>query len=244
MFRVGIVCAILAVIHLPILPTERPEPEILEVGEVTTRVRFDFADGGFSDVDRRLVLNPMHKADGSLKQVARGEGWAVQFPAICRDAPKSCPRGILESDPAPWLNPDKRPFRWGASVRLEPDMTSDGSNILQKGLSAVGTQYKLQIDGRAGQPSCVISGPIQGVNRIFAVTSPAGIADSQWHVLRCQREPAALSLVVDGGEVARTSVPPDLSVVNELPLRLGGKGVGPLNDQFHGALDDVFVEIG
>ena len=35
-----------------------------------------------------------------------------------------------------------------------------------------------------------------------------------------------------------------LAIANDLPLRLGGKGIGPDNDQFHGALDAVFVEIG
>jgi hypothetical protein len=32
--------------------------------------------------------------------------------------------------------------------------------------------------------------------------------------------------------------------VNDDPLRIGGKGTSANNDQFHGALDDIFVSIG
>jgi Concanavalin A-like lectin/glucanases superfamily len=245
MGRVGLLFVILAMIHVPVLPV-RAEPErSFEMGRVGTRVRFDFADGELSDADNRLVLDPLYTGDGYLKQIQRGEGWAIQFPPVCRDTPEFCPRAILEAAPdVTWLNPGSRPVRWGASVLLAADMTSEGSNVLQKGLSIAGTQFKLQIDGEAGRPSCVMAGPVEGENRIFVAVAPAGIADGGWHSLVCDRLPASLSLVIDGAVVARVDVPPGLSIANDLPLRLGGKGVGPYNDQFHGVLDDVFVEIG
>jgi hypothetical protein len=39
-------------------------------------------------------------------------------------------------------------------------------------------------------------------------------------------------------------VPAGLSVVNRYPLSVGGKGTYADNDQFHGAVDDVYVRIG
>ncbi len=38
-------------------------------------------------------------------------------------------------------------------------------------------------------------------------------------------------------------VPTSLSIANSEPLRVGGKGVKPNNDQFAGLIDDVFVAI-
>jgi hypothetical protein len=58
------------------------------------------------------------------------------------------------------------------------------------------------------------------------------------------RSGTSLSVLVDGAVSGRTTVPAGLSIVNGDPLRIGGKGLSPNNDQFHGALDDVFVSIG
>ena len=252
MRRVVLAGLVVVVIHLPIATVVGEAEPIVQVGQIgqagqagqaAMRVRFDFADGALVDVNGRVVLDPKNVEGGALKAITREQGWAIQFPPVCRDTPESCPRAILETDPAPFLNPAAKPVKWGAAVRLEPGMTTDGENIIQKGLSA-GTQYKLQVDGESGQPSCVIAGTVAGVHRIIVATSPSGIADGAWHSLRCERHPELLRLMMDGGEMARQTVPASLEIANDLPLRLGGKGTGPANDQFHGALDDVFVEIG
>jgi hypothetical protein len=232
---------IVSVSHAPV--AMKPQPAFDLVAKDITRVRFDFTDGGFTDRQGRLVLSPHQMSGGSLRQVGRDNGWAVEFPPVCSAEPEQCPRVILESDRVDWLNPKSRPFKWGASVRMEPNQTSDGANVLQKGLSASGTQYKMQVDGVQGRPSCVIAGQVEGVNKIFVANAVAGVADSGWHSVLCERTSTSLVLTVDGVVAAQTVVPAALSVVNDLPLRLGGKGVGPFNDQFHGALDDVFVEI-
>src|SRR5688572_25737430 len=126
-YGLALFCLVLAMIHLPVSRTET-----VEVGQSRTRVRFDFADGAFSATQEKLVLRPRHVGARALKTIPRGDGWAIQFPPVCRDTPKSCPRAILEADPAPWLNPKAKAIKWGASVLIEPGMTTDGENVMQK----------------------------------------------------------------------------------------------------------------
>ncbi len=207
-----------------------------------TRVHFDFSKGlGGPVTESSQLLELVEAADagGTLIQMPRGDGWAIHFPARCHVDPKQCPRAILESGPAGVLNPGTRDVRWGASVQIMANETSDGANILQKGLATAGTQFKLQVDGLEGHPSCVLAGP----EGIFLALSHDGIADGKWHDLACERQKAQLTLYVDGKLAAQVTVPAGMSIVNEAPLRLGGKGHGPYNDQFHGTVDDVFVEI-
>jgi hypothetical protein len=58
----------------------------------------------------------------------------------------------------------------------------------------------------------------------------------------CTRIGGRFSINVDGRAVSR-SVPAGLSISNNQPLRVGGKNVGPNNDQFAGRVDNVFVTI-
>ena len=51
-------------------------------------------------------------------------------------------------------------------------------------------------------------------------------------------------MFVDGVPRGSTTVPATLSVTNDRPLSIGGKGAFADNDQFNGALDNVWVEIG
>lgn len=249
--RVGWVCTLTGVLigssHVPLVePPAHPAPAAptVEVGRSQTAIRFDFAEGSLLDTTGRVLLRIATMGNGELSLVSHGEGWAVRFPEACDRDPRDCPRAILEAGSQDRLNPDTRPIRWGASVRLTRHEVSDGSNILQKGLSAAGTQFKLQVDGQAGQPSCVVAGQDDGQHRIFVALAADGIADGHWHRLECRRDGPSLRLLVDGQQVADIVVPTALSIVNDKPLRIGGKGVGPFNDQFHGILDDVFVEVG
>jgi hypothetical protein len=50
--------------------------------------------------------------------------------------------------------------------------------------------------------------------------------------------------MVDGAVTGLTKIPAGLSVANNHPLSIGGKGAYADNDQFQGSLDDVFVRIG
>ncbi|OLB80196.1 MAG: hypothetical protein AUI14_07345 [Actinobacteria bacterium 13_2_20CM_2_71_6] len=50
-----------------------------------------------------------------------------------------------------------------------------------------------------------------------------------------------LTISVDGVVPAQRVIPVDLAMRDDVPLRIGGKSVGPENDQFRGELDDVFL---
>jgi hypothetical protein len=127
-------------------------------------------------------------------------------------------------------------------VLLGADETTKGSNVVQKGFSTGGGQFKLQVDGKEGLPSCVLAGAQQG-GPLYVAISASTVADGRWHQVTCVRRGTSLTVSVDGAEVGRVAVPAELSVSNDDPVRIGGKGTGPNNDQYHGVLDDVFVSI-
>ena len=168
---------------------------------------------------------------------APGRGSAVAFPPRCT-ARTGCPRAMVEVAPDPALDPGEAPFAYGASVLLDPDQTAAGSNIVQKGrFGTTGGQWKLQVDGDAGHPSCVV----RSASDVLTVRSRVSIADGEWHRVVCRREPAGLSIDVDESvdRVAGRSG----SVSNTWPIRIGTPGVGDQDDQFHGRVDDVFLDL-
>jgi hypothetical protein len=113
---------------------------------------------------------------------------------------------------------------------------------VQKGYSKSSSQYKLQLDGRLGNPSCVlVDVKKRGVK---LVRSSVSVADGKWHVVECRRVGIAFRVLVDGVVRGLAKVPAALSVSNNRPLSIGGKGVYADNDQFNGAVDDVWVRIG
>ena len=164
------------------------------------RVQFDFASGitgPVSDLYGQLTLFERTMRGGALIQMPRGDEWAVHFPNLCgNNRPEDCPRAILESGPADFLNPGTSAFRWGASVQMASNETSDGSNILQKGLSMSGSQFKLQVDGSQGRPSCVLNGN-EGK---FVALAPESITDGRWHDLVCIRTNTLLHYLWTAGE--------------------------------------------
>jgi len=177
---------------------------------------------------------------GATLAVAHGTGQALRFPEHCPG--RKCPRVVLQTASTDELNPGTAAFRFGANILLPKRETTAGQNVLQKGYSSSGGQYKLQIDGKAGRPSCVIVGT--GERRIHQARSPIPVADGAWHSIECQRNGTQLTVVVDGVARATTTLPATLSVSNQAPLSIGGKGAYANNDQFQGTLDDVWVRIG
>lgn len=227
------VVVLFGVASLLLAASARPSPS----REPTLSLRYTFDGwwvGSVADVDGRYPLHPR----GMLAYTPRGDGWAARFPPRCEAA--GCPRVILEGLPAPELNPGTRGMRFGASVLMTPADTGDGANVVQKGFSTGGvTQFKLQVDGREGQPSCVVASK----TTIYLTIAPMTVADGRWHALACSRSGRWLSISVDGVTRAAVAVPLNVSIVNSEPLRIGGKNISADNDQYAGMLDDVFLAI-
>lgn len=177
---------------------------------------------------------------GAVRQVVHGQGSALAFPPRCTK--QVCPHVALQTPSSPDLNPGGRDFAYGADVLLTPGQTSNGQNVMQKGYSTTSSQWKLQIDGVAGRPSCVLVDNRRSVGRI--ATSSVSVADGRWHSVQCQRLASTLAVLVDGVLRGSTGVPARLSVSNDRPLSIGGKGAFANNDQFNGALDNVWVRVG
>jgi hypothetical protein len=203
-----------------------------------TSVYFSF-DGGPGQPELAL----RSAAGGRVTGVPHGGGTALAFPAPCPQyGAAHCPRAVLEA-PGGDLSPGGQPLRWGATVLLTGAQATPGSNIVQKGTSLGGGQFKLQVDGVAGYPSCVLVDSAPG-SRIQVAKAAVSIADGAWHEVVCDRNGPLLTVSIDGHQRGVTSIPPGLSVTNADTLRIGGKGTAPNNDQFSGVLDDVFVDIG
>ncbi|MFV0459008.1 MAG: LamG domain-containing protein [Actinomycetales bacterium] len=168
---------------------------------------------------------------------------ALQFPVSCTSQIDSeCPKAIIEVPDSPMLNPGARPFSWGATVMMTPVETSTGSNIMQKGFSTGGkSQWKLQVDNKEGQPSCLVVGTMS--EEKFEALSDISVADGQWHELRCQRTRQSLRLLVDDVEHAVVDLPSGLVIDPPTAMRIGGKNVKHDNDQYFGAMNSVFVDV-
>jgi hypothetical protein len=191
----------------------------------------DALDGPFDA--REMVAN-----GGSVEVVpGAGSARAVAFPENCT-AREGCPRALLEVASDPALDPGDDEFEYGASVWLAPDQTTTGSNIVQKGrFGTEGGLWKLQVDSAEGEPSCVVRSGGDLIN----VRSSLSIADAAWHRIVCRRDDDGVSIDVDG-TVDREDG--DLGpVASTWPVRIGGPGVGDLDDQFHGRIDDVYLRI-
>jgi hypothetical protein len=199
------------------------------------------ADGTFDDGSgNKHLLRAATRNGGVVQMTGHGNGQALVFPAKCGGA--TCPKLVLQSADTPDLNPAAGPLRYGASVLLNPAEAGGGENVLQKGYSTGGGQYKLQVDGESGKPSCAIGGKDE--TTVHIARSRDSIADGEWHTLECRRTGATLAVVVDDLVKTSVAIPATLSVVTAQPLSLGGKGLGQDNDQFHGSLDDVWVQVG
>jgi hypothetical protein len=218
---------------------DEPAPEVPTID--IARYRFDNGGGTvFDETGNGHTLRTRTGHGGRTRTVNHGPGKALAFPRKC-GKPK-CARVVLQAGSAEDLNPGTAPIVFGASVRLSRKQTTKGQNVVQKGYSAGGSQYKLQIDGAAGKPSCAMVGDLSP--RIHRVRSSVTVADRRWHTVECRRVGTLLGIFVDGVPRGAVAVPQELSVTNSAPLSLGGKGGYQNNDQFQGILDDVWVAVG
>lgn len=217
--------------------TASPAPARI-AGTVVLRYTFDRTGAVLTDESgRRHLLRLVTSNGGTTRGVAHGAGRAVVFPSACTGG--TCPKAVLQTVNTADLNPGTTPIRYGASVLLRRRQTSTGENVLQKGYSASTSQYKLQVDHVAGRPSCVLVD--RRSPRIHTARSAVSVSDGIWHRLECRRTGTSLTIIVDGVTRGRVWVPVGLSVANDAPLSIGGKGAYRDNDQFLGTLDDVWV---
>jgi hypothetical protein len=205
-------------------------------------------DGGAGDLATGLHGSPKLSVKtsngGALRTTKHGSGSAIGFPELCSDPDAtSCPRVILETTgDVGRLNPGSKRIQFGAAIKMRKDQTSDGENIVQKGFATGGSEYKLQVDGIAGMPSCAVVGVSN--SKIYLAKSSVAIDDGAWHVVACDLHGGVLSITVDGTVRGNRSVPNSLVVSNSDDLRIGGKGTSTNNDQFDGEMDDVWVTVG
>jgi hypothetical protein len=219
-----------------------PEKDTIAGGYVAS-YNFDttIADGTFDDGSGHgHLLRAVLRNGGKITLTPHATGQALTFPPKCTGA--GCPRLVLQAANTPDLNPATRPLQYGAKVLLSAAETASGENVLQKGYSTGGGQYKLQVDGVSGKPSCGMSGANE--KGLHLARSRQSIADGSWHSVECRRTGPTLSILVDGQMQASAAVPVDLSISSSQPFSVGGKGAGADNDQFHGSLDDIWIHIG
>jgi hypothetical protein len=225
-------------------PAEPVDPVVIRgASRYVASYTFDTVnpDGRFPDVSGGgHTLKALSANGGSVRLRTHGTGNAVAFPDLCSGS--TCPRLVLQAADSADLNPGDGPIRFGASVLLGDDETTDGQNVLQKGYSTSGSQYKLQVDKLPGRPSCAMTG--RNSSTIHLARSSVTVADGRWHAVECRRAGTSLAILVDGIVRGSVSVPAGLSVVNASPLSLGGKGSADNNDQFRGVLDDAWISIG
>ncbi len=166
----------------------------------------------------------------------------VRFPAKCAATSSTCGRAFLEGSDDPDLDPGTRTFRWGAAAIATPNHVGVSSNVMQKGVATTDSQWKLQIGGAKHRAQCVVVGV--GSTQAYIAKSDIGVADGRWHALGCIRTATTLTVYVDGRARGRVAVPANLSIANNLPLRIGGANFGATSDTFNGWLDNAYAQIG
>jgi concanavalin A-like lectin/glucanase superfamily protein len=213
-------------------------------GSLVARYDFDLQHlvaGLLDDSGNGNTLKLVSGNGGGVRSVPHSGGLAMRFPAKCVAKASRCPHAALQAPTSADLNPGTRPLAFGATVLLARSQTTKGQNVVQKGYSTTSSQYKLQIDGYAGHPSCVLVGARPGIK---IVHSSVSVTDGSWHDVECWRDGGSLSVVVDGVIRGNRRISPNLSVSNGGPLSIGGKGAFRDNDQFQGIIDDVWVRVG
>ncbi|MGC3994501.1 MAG: hypothetical protein QM779_10405 [Propionicimonas sp.] len=225
----------------PASPTQR----------VVLRLDFDGPDP-LALTDGSAAVRAASVFGGKLQLVTHGEGKAVEFPSF---SSAENPPGLVliatgEGDQLP--DPGERDFSFGADVLLHSDAADaedNGDNVIQRGLAADPTQFKLQVDH--GVPSCVVAGD---GGRVIAKGHKL---DSEvWYSLACARTGDTLVLTVTRGDssdlpaTASGSGPIGAVTIDaDRPVSMGrkvtawGEPVVNQPDQFNGVMDAVWVSI-
>ena len=235
----GIVAPSSVLAVAPATPAAAPGPVTV------ARYTFDKGAGASGRVAENSGRGPaltVHAADRGRVRFTGTADKAAQFSAACAPSARSCPRAVLQGVDDPDLDPGTRRFRWGASVRLTRAQVTDSSNVVQKGVVATDSQWKMQIGPKRGKAHCAVVG--QGSTRVYLARSAVTVADGKWHNVMCQRSGATLAVYVDGKVSGRVAIPARASIANARPLRIGGPNLNNRSDMYHGLLDDVYARLG
>lgn len=191
---------------------------------------------------------------GALKLVTsfRGNGQAIQFPAStgAEEEPGVGLVAFASGEPLP--NPGTAPFGFGADVRFDDlgaaSANDNGDNVLQRGLAADPTQYKLQVD--KGAPSCTVTGTDGRL-----IVKGETLENGHWYRLACLLDADGLTLTVtdlDAESSTDFSVPGVVGAVtfaDDVPIAIGrkagpdGAGIVVQPDQFNGTMDTIWIRI-
>lgn len=189
---------------------------------------------------------------GELALIPHNGGKAARFPGFSEEDEPEGLALVLTGDADAIPDPGPRDFAFGADVLMYSDEASEednGDNVMQRGLAADSSQYKLQVDH--GVPSCVVAGS----DGRLLVKGPRLVTDT-WYALECARIGDQLALTITnqrdsavvaksvGGPIGNVSLEPDRPLSIGRKVTAWGEPVMNQPDQFNGALDSVWVSLG
>ena len=163
---------------------------------------------------------------------ATGYLWASTNP----NQPPTKPERVIQVSSAS-LNPGTSDF----AVTIRWRTTHSYGNLVQKGQNgAAGGYFKFE------QPQGFMTCLFKGVEGQRAIKWPTATNDGEWHLVRCERTAAGLSMTIDG--VTKRLYGAIGSISNTVPLTIGGKincdQVKITCDYYAGGIDYVRIEKG
>ena len=180
-----------------------------------------------------------------------GGGHAARFPAYTGTVPSPTAVIVATTKETGALDPLDEDFRFGASFNLDQESSGskadNGDNLVQRGSFDSPGQFKIQIDH--GVPSCRVLGD---EGEVF-VKAGRSVSPEIWYAVACERAGDRVTISVtqygEQGQSWSADGPTGHISFGDLPLAVGGKvsagGVPTASgDQFNGAVDDVFLQIG
>jgi hypothetical protein len=258
--RLAVVLSLLALPACGAMPQDAgPAPEQTSPSG-TLAVRFTFDHMGDGPVRQVPNLGRLGGAADVLS-VNRGQarlqpgpdGEALRLPRA--DSSGNPRRAVLVFESTDnGLDPGADDLRFGADFKLDRDSMDrgdNGNNIVQRGLVADATQYKLQAED--GAVSCRVAGDLGELT----TKSRPEVEPNVWYHATCARSGDQVRLTVrrlDGSgredRSYRQGPIGSLTCKPTVPLVIGGKltpegdVVRRNSDQFNGLIDNVFVHIG
>jgi Laminin G domain len=135
------------------------------------------------------------------------------------------------------LNPGSGNF----AVEFQMRTTHSFGNVVQKGQSGVAGGY-FKFEQPNGKISCLFRG---SAGSSTATSGTVRVNDGRWHVVRCERTPSGVTMLVDGVVTGRNRNPTG-TIANTWPLTVAGKlncnQVKITCDYFAGDFDYLRIE--